>query len=55
MSVADLELLSFLTWVSSGILDGIPTTILEPFHRTTTLMDKVSREREEAAGWLAAW
>lgn len=41
LSIADLMLFCELTWFSSGVLDGIPVTVLEPYSGCTALMEKV--------------
>ena len=40
ISIADLAIWRLLGWLSSGLLDGVPTNILEPY-------EKINRLREE--------
>lgn len=41
LSIADLAIYCDLTWISSGVLDGIPTNVLDPFPACVKLMEKV--------------
>jgi glutathione S-transferase len=41
VTIADINLYTDLTWVSSGILDGIPTTVLDEYPGCKELMEKV--------------
>ena len=42
LSIADLVVWRFLGWISGGILDGIPTTILDSHPKLTALYERVS-------------
>ena len=41
-TVADLAVWSICRWISSGIIDRLPTTILEPFPRLSAHQQKIS-------------
>lgn len=50
ISIADLELYCSLDYISSGILDGVPTDILEPFSACKKLMENV-KNNEGVKKW----
>ena len=41
ISIADLAIWRLLGWLTSGLLDGVPTNILEPYERVKKLREKV--------------
>ena len=41
ISIADLAIWRLLGWLSSGLLDGVPTDILEPYRRLKKLREEV--------------
>ena len=41
ISIADLEIWRLLGWLSSGLLDGVPTNILEPYEKLNKLREEV--------------
>ena len=41
ISIADLAIWRLLGWLSSGLLDGVPTTILEPYKKIKVLREEV--------------
>jgi len=41
MTIADLKIFSNLTWFTSGVLDGVPTTMLEEYPACVSLVEKV--------------
>ena len=43
MSVADIAVWGMLGWITSGVLDDIPTSIVNPFKRLTKLYNEVSQ------------
>lgn len=43
MTIADLALWRFGAWLSGGILDGIPNTILDPYPTLRTLGERVAQ------------
>ena len=43
MSVADIAVWGMLGWITSGVLDDIPTSIVSPFKRLTKLYNEVSQ------------
>lgn len=51
LSVADLALWRMLDWFTSGLLDGIPTTLLEPHPRLHALGTAVAA-REDVQTWM---
>jgi glutathione S-transferase len=54
LSVADLAIWRMLDWLTSGLLDGVPTTLLEPHVRLQALCDTVA-SREDVQGWMARY
>ena len=54
LSVADLALWRFIDWLSSGILDGIPTTLLTPHIRLRALKDAVEG-RDDVQAYMARY
>ncbi|MDC3078918.1 glutathione S-transferase family protein [Pelagibacteraceae bacterium] len=41
ISIADLAIWRLLGWLSSGLLDGVPTNILEPYKKLNKLREEV--------------
>ena len=41
ISIADLAIWRLLGWLSSGLLDGVPTNILEPYKKIKVLREEV--------------
>ena len=41
ISIADLAIWRLLGWLSSGLLDGVPTNILEPYEKIKVLREEV--------------
>ena len=41
ISIADLAIWRLLGWLTSGLLDGVPTDILEPYERLKKLREEV--------------
>ena len=41
ISIADLAIWRLLGWLSSGLLDGVPTNILEPYEKLNKLREEV--------------
>ena len=41
ISIADLAIWILLGWLTSGLLDGVPTNILEPYERLTKLREEI--------------
>jgi glutathione S-transferase len=41
VSIADIRMYTDLAWISSGVLDGIPVTVLEEYPCCLALMEKV--------------
>ena len=54
MTVADIALWRLSDWLSSGILDGLPTTLLEPHARLKALKAQVEG-REDVKAWMAQY
>ena len=53
-TVADLALWRLLDWFTSGLLDGVPTTLLTPHARLTSLY-KLVGGREDVRAWMARY
>ena len=43
ISIADLAIWRLLGWLSSGLLDGVPTNILEPYEKLNKLREEVNK------------
>ena len=41
ISIADLAIWRLLGWLTSGLLDGVPTNILEPYKRLKNLREEI--------------
>ena len=54
LTVADLALWRLLGWLTSGVLDGIPTTLLAPHPRLQALSAKVE-ERDDVRAYMARY
>lgn len=54
MTVGDLALWRLLDWLSSGMLDGIPTSLVDPYPCLRRLMDAVGGN-DEVRGWMARY
>eukprot|EP00551_Chaetoceros_affinis_P010773 CAMPEP_0203675970 /NCGR_PEP_ID=MMETSP0090-20130426/22792_1 /ASSEMBLY_ACC=CAM_ASM_001088 /TAXON_ID=426623 /ORGANISM="Chaetoceros affinis, Strain CCMP159" /LENGTH=235 /DNA_ID=CAMNT_0050542345 /DNA_START=115 /DNA_END=822 /DNA_ORIENTATION=- len=50
ISIADLALYCELEWISGGILDGIPTSVLDTYPACLTLMENV-KTNERIKSW----
>jgi glutathione S-transferase len=50
ISIADLALYCELNWISGGVLDGIPTNVLDSYPACTQLMQKV-KSHEGVKKW----
>ena len=46
LTVADLKLYWIFDWITSGILDGIPTTLLDPYSGIIAWRENIKRVRE---------
>jgi glutathione S-transferase len=53
LTVADLAIWRLADWLTSGVLDGIPSTLLDPFPRLTALYNAVD-ERADVRTWMDA-
>lgn len=51
ITIADLAIWRLGGWLSSGLLDGIPSTLLEPFPRLTLLCQTVD-QRPDVRLWM---
>jgi len=52
LTVADLGLWRLLDWITSGMLDGIPTTLLEPHPQLNALYQTVN-SRADVRQWMS--
>jgi len=50
VTIADISWYADLKWVSSGVLDGIPTSILDDYPNSKALMERV-----EAVDGIEKW
>ena len=41
ISIADLAIWRLLGWLTSGLLDGVPTNILEPYEKLKKLREEI--------------
>ena len=41
MSIGDLAAMYVIDWLSAGIMDGVPPSVVEPFANLTALVAKV--------------
>jgi len=53
LTIADLTVYTTLGWVSGGVLDGIPTTILDPYPSLKAFMDHIG-SHPKVADWNAS-
>ena len=51
MSVGDLAIWRLLSWLAGGILDGIPTTLLDPYPALCQHLETVG-QREDVRTWM---
>ena len=51
MSVGDLAIWRLLGWLAGGILDGIPTTLLDPYPALCKHLETVGK-REDVRSWM---
>uniref|UniRef100_A0A061SAH2 Prostaglandin-H2 D-isomerase n=1 Tax=Tetraselmis sp. GSL018 TaxID=582737 RepID=A0A061SAH2_9CHLO len=49
LTIADLKLYTLIGLLTSGMLDGIPKTIAEPFPKVTALLEKVGADEKVKA------
>ena len=49
VTIADVQFLTTVRWMSSGILDGIPATCLDPFPKIKAFKEKMEAIPEVAA------
>lgn len=54
LTIADLCLWRMFGWITAGVLDGIPTTVLDAFPGVTTCVKNVDAVPEVQA-WKAKW
>jgi len=50
VTIADLKLFTMCSWFSSGVLDGVPNTVLDDYPSVKALMDKI-KDLEGVKKW----
>ena len=43
MTIADLAIWRLLGWLTSGLLDGVPKSVLDPYKNLIELKNKISQ------------